>query len=193
MPGKQDQTPGKIDGPFHAAGGAESEGEGKKASPFRLLPASYPISDEQVTATLLVPFMQDGRVLVIEHAERGIDIPGGHKELSDRTNFETARRELFEESGAMIGHIAPCLVLKNDQYKTEAGDPTYMVVMTGVVQELGRFTPSNEVVARHLLSPEVFLECYGGDHAEDMAFILQAAQQTINHERGEAPEFHTGH
>lgn len=190
MPDKQGQMPPNIEGPFHAAG--SGGGEPKKVSPFRFLPASSQIPENQVTAILLVPFMPDGRVVVVEHARRGFDIPGGHRETTDRTNFETARRELLEEAGAHIGQIKPCLVMRTDHYNRGAGhpgEPSYMIIMTGIVLELEPFKPSAEIVGRHLLTPEVFMHSYGGDYEDDMAFILDAAYRTVTHERGEAPEF----
>lgn len=189
---KQDSR-GGIDGPFRTA---RDEGStSPKASPFRFLPASSFIPESQITATLLVPFTPDGRILAVQHATRGIDIPGGHRENTDVSNFETARRELLEESGAHIGQITPCLIMETKNYKRKGGsgdgasEPSYMVVMTGVVRDLGHFTPTKEIVGRHLLSPQAFLEAYGGEYEADMAFILQAAQQTIDNDRGIAPDF----
>ncbi|MCB1591284.1 MAG: NUDIX domain-containing protein [Alphaproteobacteria bacterium] len=192
---RKDQEPRsgrRIEGPFHAAGEGVEQSDGAP-SPFTFLQAHTPVPDGQITATLLVPFMPDGRILVIEHSQRGFDIPGGHKDITDKTSYETARRELLEETGALVGQITPCLIMETEPHTSskaqDPSEPSYMVVMTGVVQNLGRFNPSGEVIGRHLLTPEVFLESYGGEYQGDMAFIVRTAKQTIESDHGQAPDF----
>lgn len=189
--GSPEQDIKHIDAPFHEAGAAESQNKNSAASPFRFRAFSQHIPEDRITAVLLVPFMPDRSIVAIQHARRGIDIPGGRREISDKSNYETARREFYEETGMKIGQMIPCLLMESEGYGDNKTEPSYMIVMTGVVQETGKFSPSQEVVARHFLSPESFLETYGGEYAKDMEFIIKAAIQTINDQHGAAPESFT--
>lgn len=189
--GTPEQEVKHIDGPFRQAGNGKPDEphlDTGAASPFKFHTFSTHIPEDRITAVLLVPFMPDGSIVAVQHATRGIDIPGGRKELTDKSNYDTARREFYEETGMKIGQMIPCLLMESSGYGGNDTEPTYMIVMTGVVQETGRFSPSQEVVARHFLSPDVFLETYGGQYASDMKFIVNTALKTVSDAHGAAPE-----
>ena len=160
------------------------------ASPFRFLPTSTHIEENCITAVLLVPFTADGQILAVNHVDRGIDIPGGHKEYTDRSDYGTARRELFEETGATVGHMTPCLIMESPP-REEKGetDPSYMMVMVGTIVDYGDFEPSDEITSRHFMDPDDFVMEYGGKFPNDMKFIVHAAIETVCDEQGQAPDF----
>lgn len=187
--GSAEREEKNIDGPFHQAGasGSGEMADVDKPSPFKFRAYSSHIPEDRITAVLLVPFYE-GSIVAVEHYKRGIDIPGGHKENVDRSNYETARRELLEEAGVEIGQMIPCLIMESSGYDGDDTEPSYMIVMTGVAHKIGRFTPSKEIIARHFLSPEVFLQSYGGPYEKDMAFIIQTSLETIRDKHGAAPE-----
>ncbi len=165
-------------------------GPANETSPFRFLPASTKIKEELITAVLLVPFTADGQILAVNHASRGIDIPGGHKEYTDRSDFGTARRELFEETGATVGHMAPCLIMESPPRENEdRNEPSYMMVMVGTIVDYGDFEPGEEILSRHFMDPDDFVSEYGGKFPNDMKFIVDAAIETVCDEQGQAPEF----
>ncbi len=174
-----------------ASEGNIGEPASKDQSPFQFLDAHTHINEDNVTAILLVPFTpaQD-KILVIDHLNRGIDIPSGHVEDFDKTYFDTARRELFEETGATIGHVTPIMIMQSQSYEHSEhnNEPSYMVVLTGTVSDLGVFEQTDEIQSRHFLSPEEFLEAYEGDHPGDMQKIIAHALATIDNKHGAAPE-----
>ncbi len=191
--GRPEQEIKHIDGHFQQAGSGnpdEPRLDPGAASPFKFHAFSTHIPEDRITAVLLVPFMPDGTIVAVEHSQRGIDIPGGHREQTDASNYETARRELLEEAGVGMGQMIPCLLMETTGYGGD-NEPSYMVVMTGVTQQVGEFKPSKEIIARHFLSPEVFLQSYGGKYEKDMAFIIKTAQRTLNDAHGAAPESFT--
>lgn len=177
-------------GKSFAAAGENPSSPDTINSNFRFLPAKAIFPETNVTAVLIVAFTEDGKILAIEHATRGIDIPGGHREISDPSDFETARRELMEETSTNIGHLIRCMVLESSGYeKLQSNEKSYMVVMTGVIHNVGEFVPSAEVKARHFLTTDEFINSYGGQNPEDMRFIINVAKETVSSKRGEAPDF----
>lgn len=54
--------------------------------------------------SVLVFIKQDEKWLMVRNKFRGWEFPGGHKE-QDETEFETAKREAFEEAGVEIHNL----------------------------------------------------------------------------------------
>ncbi len=179
-----------IDAEFHQAGvPVTPANEPMRATPsrFRFHPFTNDIPQERISAVLLVPFLPDGKIVVVQHTNRGIDIPGGHREIGDRSDFETARREFKEETGLDVGQMIPYLLMESDEYRDEYG-PKYMVVMAGIILNIDRpFPVSNEVTARHFLSPETFLQVYNGN-IQDMRYILSEAEKIEGIHNGNTPK-----
>ena len=162
-----------------------------RVSPFRFLNPDTLINEKNITAVLVIPFTETlDRIIAVNHLKRGIDIPGGHVEEDDKSFYDTARRELFEETGAQIGHVIPIMIMESDHYGDDQQDgPSYMVVLTGIVDNtnLGTFEPTKQISSRHFVDPEEFLENYDGDYLEDMRVIISHALATVSHHQGIAP------
>jgi 8-oxo-dGTP pyrophosphatase MutT (NUDIX family) len=98
----------------------DSDGEALKSRELILMllavsPAPFSRSQYtpgHITCTGLVVSPDGGRVLLVHHArlDRWL-LPGGHVEPEDREIWETARREVVEETGAgLVSEGAPPLV-----------------------------------------------------------------------------------
>ena len=109
---------------------------------------------ETVSAVFLVAF-QDGKVLSIQN-ERGWDIPGGHLE-GEEDSFTALQREVLEEAGAVVNSAKPYAVLSS------ATSPKVMLFFASNSIELVEFVPSEDALARDLLSLEELLSRYYGD------------------------------
>lgn len=109
---------------------------------------------ENISAVFLVAF-QDGKVLSIQN-ERGWDIPGGHLEGKEEP-FVALQREVLEEAGAVVNSAKPYAVLSSS---TSA---KVMLFFASNSIELVEFVPSEDALARDLLSLEELLSRYYGD------------------------------
>lgn len=116
---------------------------------------------ENVSAVFLVAF-QDGKVLSIQN-ERGWDIPGGHLE-GEEEPFEALQREVLEEAGAVVDHAKPYAVLSSST------SPKVMLFFASNSIKLVEFVPSEDALARDLLSQEELLSRYYGD--KDLLYSL---------------------
>ena len=66
--------------------------------------------------------------------------------------------------------------------------PKYMVIMAGIILNTYKpFPVSNDVMARHFLSPETFLEVYSGN-IQDMRYILSEAEKIEGIHNGNTPK-----
>lgn len=159
------------------------------ASPFTFLSPDEIINEERVTAVLLVPFTESReQIITIDHHKRGIDIPSGHVEPDDKSFHDTARRELKEETGAEIGQVTPIIIMESQGYDDQ-DTPSYMVVLAGVVrnEDIGAFEQSTEILSRQFMTPDEFLDEYGGAHVDDMRIILNHARAMIGQDNDHAP------
>lgn len=109
---------------------------------------------ENISAVFLVAF-KDGKILSIQN-ERGWDIPGGHLEGKEEP-FVALQREVFEEAGAMVNRAKPYAVLSSSI------SPKVMLFFASNSIELVEFVPSEDALARDLLSQEELLSRYYGD------------------------------
>lgn len=109
---------------------------------------------ENISAVFLVAF-QDGKVLSIQN-ERGWDIPGGHLE-GEEEPFIALQREVLEEAGAVVNNAKPYAVLSSST------SPKVMLFFASNSIKLVEFVPSEDALARDLLSQEELLSRYYGD------------------------------
>lgn len=61
-------------------------------------------NSKQGTSVVIMPITKDGHILIIKQFRAGanhvlLELPGGGKNKEDKTFLETAKRELFEETG----------------------------------------------------------------------------------------------
>lgn len=67
------------------------------------------IDDAQLKFAVIIA-KKDGKWIFCKHKERGTwECPGGHREISEDIN-DTAKRELYEETGAIDFEIVPICV-----------------------------------------------------------------------------------
>ena len=123
------------------------------------------ILDEQeppadlITSAFILAFAGQ-RLLMTRLAARGWDIPGGRVEAGE-TPAKTARRELYEETGATAVAMR---VLGYDKFIIHAPVPprypyphpiSYQLFYCARVVSLPPFTPTQEALERRLFTPEV--------------------------------------
>ncbi|ACY98950.1 hypothetical protein Tcur_3412 [Thermomonospora curvata DSM 43183] len=78
--------------------------------------------------------------MVVADLERGLDLPGGHTRLHERSGEETARREAWEET-RIIDDLVSIEVIESDYLG--ADDLTYMVIYAARVRRPGRRATTN--------------------------------------------------
>ncbi len=98
---------------------------------------------------------EDGKWLICRHRERDTwEIPGGHREAGECIE-ETARRELYEETGATDADLTPVEVYSVTR---EGGETSYGMLFLARVKARGELPANSEmraVKAVHLLPLEL--------------------------------------
>ncbi|BAY25055.1 NUDIX hydrolase [Calothrix sp. NIES-2100] len=133
---------------------------------------------EKITSVLVVPFTQDG-LIVCALLDRGIDLPGGHVQIGEFTCEATARREVMEEVGVSLGELKLVKVIQSDYYGSEPQQLTYLVVMTGFVEEIVTSDYIHESLGRSIIDVNEFILQYQAGNREDMRRIVLDAQRLL--------------
>lgn len=93
------------------------------------------IDDAQLKFAVIIA-KKDGRWIFCKHKERSTyEIPGGHREPGEDID-DTARRELYEETGAVDFEIAPICVYSVTAKDNFDGEETYGMLYYADVKEL---------------------------------------------------------
>jgi len=151
------------------------------AHTFALLPIGTAIPDmPQITSVAVVPFNDDGEIVVALLNHRGMDLPGGHVENVDATCEDTARRETLEEICARLGELKLVGIIESTMLRN--GKPTYMVAMAGSITHLEplHFAAGEESSDRMTISVDKFLQQYRG--LPQMSEIVLRAQKIYKEE-----------
>ncbi|MFD0959416.1 NUDIX domain-containing protein [Paenibacillus chungangensis] len=112
---------------------------------------------ELITCSFVLAFQED-TLLLTNLNERGWDIPGGHIEPGENPE-EAMRRELYEETGALIaspqllGYELIRLFHKPEKYKYPYPD-SYMVFYCAKIERLDDFHGTSEAKGRGLFKRE---------------------------------------
>lgn len=143
----------------------------KKICHFRYLPPDTIFSPDKVTSVWVVPFTEDGEI-VVAHLDRWWDIMGGHVQEWEMDFIETAKREAMEEGCVTIKEISLALVIESDYFWSSPHELTYMLCYHAMVDELLPFESSHESFARKVVGIEEFLKGYRGNKelVENMIF-----------------------
>lgn len=140
---------------------------------------------ERVTAVAVVPVERSsGRVLGVRLADRGLDIPGGHRQAEDADLAATARRECREEASVEVGDLFLLDVVESDHYGAGPENLTYMVIYSAYIHRMLPFAASAESHGRELVSPSEFLHRYSAGDRGMMWRWIDAA--TTRHPRSDA-------
>lgn len=147
---------------------------------------AVPIPDtERVTSVAVVPVERaTGLVLGVQLADRGLDIPGGHRQAEDADLAETARRECMEEASIEVGDLSLLDVVESDHYGTAPESLTYMVIYGAYIHRMLPFAATAESRGRVLAPPSEFLRRYSAGDRGMMTRWIDAA--TAQHPRSDA-------
>ncbi len=105
------------------------------------------IDEEQIKFSVITAFYQD-KLIVVRHKDRLTwEIPGGHKE-EDETSEETAKRELFEETGATTFDLEWICTYSVNR---DGEEKSYGQLFLAHVNELGEL-PESEIVEIKLVN-----------------------------------------
>jgi 8-oxo-dGTP diphosphatase len=143
---------------------------------------------ELVSTALVLAFAGD-RLLMTELVSRGWDIPGGHVEPGEHPE-ETVRREVLEETGAMLGdlHLLGYQRLRLlGPAPADYGYPypdCYQVFYWARVISLSDFLPTPEARGRALFPPE---EARTTGFVRVMEDLYKKALRKITQEANEYP------
>ena len=142
--------------------GSQDRSEEKPTDTFMLLPVGAAIPDmEQITSVSIIPFNKERKIVAALLSHRGLDIPGGHTEVEDTSLEDVARRETLEEICATLADdLKVAGIIQSSRQRN--GKPTYMVVMTGSIQELLplNFAPDEKSIGRKEVSVGEFVSGY---------------------------------
>ena len=140
---------------------------------------------EKITSVLVVPFTKDG-LIVSALLDRGIDLPGGHVEVGEFTCEETGKREVMEEVGVTPGDLKLVKVIQSDYYGSQPEQLTYLVVMTGFVEDIipnevydGLCLRIHESMGRSIINIDEFISQYQAGKKNDMRRIVLDAKSLL--------------
>lgn len=130
-----------------------------------------------VTSVSVIPFTEDGDIVVVRLRHRGLDLPGGHVEPHETTPEQTMNREVLEEACITIKNPVLAEVIESDYFD----HPSYMLLYGAFVDELHLFsTPEDEMSdGREVVTREEFIRQYEAGNKELMSRAIQTAWQKL--------------
>jgi 8-oxo-dGTP pyrophosphatase MutT (NUDIX family) len=132
----------------------------------------------KITSVAVIPIDEHAaRMVAVSLRDRGIDLPGGHVQLDDRSPEDTAQRECWEEAKVHISNLRLLDVVQSSFYGDAPDQLTYMLIYRASVSGYDKFIPSEEVVERLVLGRDEFLARCTSDDSELLATWIDAAMQ----------------
>ena len=101
------------------------------------------VNDKELKFAVISAFFQGKWVFVRNKMRETWEIPGGHREIGEDIN-DTAKRELFEETGAKVFEIRPICDYLCDYCLTEDKEASYGRLFYAEIKELGDL-PESEI------------------------------------------------
>jgi ADP-ribose pyrophosphatase YjhB (NUDIX family) len=150
--------------------------KGKRVN-FRVLKSVNTIPPlYRITSAAVVPFIDQDKI-VTTVLQRGLDIPGGHVEVSDEGIVNTIKREANEEACLSLTDPLFLIGVISSDYKGKSPEhTTYMLITAGKVGALTEFTPRCESINREIVSTSEFLDRYTAGSHEMMEEIIARAR-----------------
>ena len=97
----------------------------------------YETIDDALLAFAVIVSKANGKWVFCKHKERDTyEVPGGHREKGE-TILQTAKRELIEETGAVLFHIQPICVYSviGQTRVNESGEESYGMLYYADIEE----------------------------------------------------------
>ena len=110
-----------------------------------------------------LPITEDNKVIVVKVRSRGIDMMGGHVEPSETSVLETLNREVAEEAQLKIKDVCLIDVLEIKSELITECDRRYIILYTAHIDEIGEFTPNDEISERLIINHDEFANTYFGN------------------------------
>lgn len=134
----------------------------KKKCNFRYLESTFSYPPERVTSVGVIPFTDDGKIVVIE-LKRWFDIPWGHVQKWEENFHMTVEREAMEEAFIKLKDIELTTVVESDYFWSEPEQLTYMLFHVAKVEEILDFIPNQESFSRTTMNKEEFIDTFQWD------------------------------
>jgi 8-oxo-dGTP pyrophosphatase MutT (NUDIX family) len=151
--------------------------KGKNINFVQIDPSFIPPFDK-ITSAAVVPFTEDGKI-VAALLNRGIDLPGGHVLKTEFNIEDVARREAGEETCITFKDVYVSKIIQSDYYGTASNELTYMIITTAFVDEMLDFIPTEECVAREVVTVDLFINRYSAGNKEDMRKLILTSQKLL--------------
>ena len=153
--------------------------DGGREFTLRSLGPTWEPPFEKVTSVAVVPIdLETFKVVAVNLMDRGLDLPGGHTQVSDQGPLDTARRECAEEASIRIGVPVLVDVMESDFYGASPESLTYMLIYAADVAEMLPFEANEESADRVLVRPSEFLRGYSGDDVDSMRRWVSTALES---------------
>ena len=127
----------------------------------------FDINDSNKPSIVVIYAKYKGKIVMCRHEKRETwEIPGGHIEENE-TPEEAARREIYEETGAIKCELSPIC-----KYSFEINKKTtFSIMYNGIITEMGDL-PNYEIeeiklfdeLPENITYPEVYKKIFGSDN-----------------------------
>ncbi len=136
------------------------------------------LRDEYISSVHVFAFDTQGRLLTIfNENQRGLDIPGGHREQGE-TWRQAVSREVFEETGYVLKDITPVALVRESVLKdSKYFGKEMLMVAASVASDVPYFQTEH---ISQFTEPNNFLYGYNFDKRDFMGNMLQVAMERLH-------------
>ena len=135
---------------------------------------------EEAKHVLVICQYRDGWLLT-NHKKRGLEFPGGKQEAGE-TLVEAARREVYEETGAILGDI-----IRIGEYKVSSQNEVFLkAVFWGMITRMDRMNSYFETNGPVFVKGDLLKDRFGDDYSFIMKDqVIEECMKQIEKLRGE--------